>query len=98
MESNSNETVEVCSGEKAWWGDSSAIFSDCVDLACLIDKVSFKYSPREADEVAYELDRNSYETKSTFLIGPMNPLALFYHFSVQQIFYARFSLPGYLRD
>jgi ribonuclease HI len=65
MESDSTETVEAFSGEDVWWGDSSAIFADCVDLASLIDKISFKFSPREANGVAHELARNSYETNST---------------------------------
>jgi hypothetical protein len=41
MESDSMETVDACSN-KVWWGESSAIFADCLDLATLIDKVSFK--------------------------------------------------------
>jgi hypothetical protein len=39
MESDSMETVDACSGNEAWWGESSAIFADCIDLATLIYKV-----------------------------------------------------------
>jgi hypothetical protein len=38
-ESYSMATVDACSGNEAWWGESSAIFADCIDLATLIDKV-----------------------------------------------------------
>lgn len=35
-ESDSLEVIEACSGQEAWWGDSSAVFADCVDLAAQI--------------------------------------------------------------
>jgi ribonuclease HI len=57
MESDSIETVEACTGDEAWWGESSAIFAGCVDLASLIDKVSFKHCPREANKVAHDIAR-----------------------------------------
>jgi hypothetical protein len=38
-ESDSLETVEACTGEERWWGESSATFADCVDLRYLIGKV-----------------------------------------------------------
>jgi hypothetical protein len=41
-ESYSMETVDACSGNKAWWGESSTIFADCLDLATLINAVFFK--------------------------------------------------------
>jgi hypothetical protein len=42
-ETDSLETVEACTGGEAWWGQSSAVFADCVDLAALIDTVQFKH-------------------------------------------------------
>jgi hypothetical protein len=30
MESVSLETVDACSGDEIWWGESSAIFADCL--------------------------------------------------------------------
>jgi ribonuclease HI len=65
MESDSTETVEACSGEEMWWGESSAIFADCVDLASLIGNVIFKYCPREANEVAHELARFCFSSRSS---------------------------------
>jgi ribonuclease HI len=65
MESDSVETVEACTGAQTWWGESAAIFADYVDLAALIDQVSFKDCPREANEVAHELANNCFSTKSS---------------------------------
>lgn len=56
-ESDSLEVIEACSGQEAWWGDSSAVFADCVDLAAQIGRVSFNHCRREANEVAHELAR-----------------------------------------
>jgi hypothetical protein len=60
MESDSMETVDACSGNEVWRGESSAIFAHCLDLATLIDNVWFKHCPREANGVAHELARNSF--------------------------------------
>jgi hypothetical protein len=53
----------ACTGKEAWWGESSAIFADCVDLASLIESVSFKYCPREANEATNELARSNFSNK-----------------------------------
>jgi ribonuclease HI len=50
MESDSTETVDACNGTEAWWGESMAILADCVDLALLLNSVSFQYCPREAND------------------------------------------------
>jgi hypothetical protein len=47
---NLSQAVDACTGSESWWSELAAIFADCVDLAALIDKVSFKYCPREANE------------------------------------------------
>jgi hypothetical protein len=41
VESDSIEIVQACMGEESWWGDSSAIFADCIDLAIIIENVKF---------------------------------------------------------
>ena len=41
------------------------IFADIVDLVALIDKVQFKYCPREANQVAHELAKASYNSESS---------------------------------
>jgi ribonuclease HI len=66
MESDSKETVDACTGSEIWWGESAAIFADCVDLAALIDKVSFKHCPREANEVAHEIASNSFSSRNSY--------------------------------
>jgi ribonuclease HI len=62
-ESDSMETIQACMGEHSWWNESAAIFADCVDLAWLIDLVSFKHCPGETNEVAHELARSSFSNK-----------------------------------
>jgi ribonuclease HI len=57
MESDSSATVNACTGEEVWWGDSSAVFADCVDLYSMVDKVSFKQCSRSANEAAHEIAR-----------------------------------------
>jgi hypothetical protein len=56
-ESDSSETIEACTGETRWWNESSAIFADCVDLIPSIGTISFKFCPREANQVAHEIAR-----------------------------------------
>jgi hypothetical protein len=60
MESDSLETVDACTGSETWWGESAAIFADCVDRVALIDKVSFKHCLREANEVAFFLENTAF--------------------------------------
>ena len=59
-ESDSIETIEACTGEEQWWNGSAAVFADCMDLAALIETISFKHCPREANEVAHELARSFF--------------------------------------
>jgi ribonuclease HI len=65
MESDSVECVEACTGNEAWWGESSAIFADCVDISSFIDDVSFKHCPREANEAAHEVSRVCFDSKNS---------------------------------
>jgi hypothetical protein len=65
MESDSTETVDACSGDEPWWGESSAIFADCVNLAALVGNVFFKHCPREANKVAHELARVCFSSISS---------------------------------
>jgi ribonuclease HI len=65
MESDSSETVDACNGTEVWWGESEAILADCVDLASLLNSVSFQYCPREANEVAHDLARDSFACKNS---------------------------------
>jgi hypothetical protein len=50
-------------GEEAWGGEASAVFADCVDLMTQIGNISFKYCPREANEVAHDLARSCFLDK-----------------------------------
>jgi ribonuclease HI len=105
MESDSIECVDACTGDDVWWGKSSAIFADCVDIRSFIDDVSFKHCPREANEVAHEVARVCYSSKiscnwvdnpPSFLLEKLiNDVP--YCDLKQQVSDALFSLPGYLR-
>jgi ribonuclease HI len=65
MESDSLETIEACTWDEAWWGDSFAVFAECVDLCSMIDKVSFKHCSRTANEVAHEITRVCCSSESS---------------------------------
>jgi ribonuclease HI len=65
MESDSLEIIDACSGVDEWWGDASAIFVDCMDLAAGIGKVVFKHCRREANEAAHLLARNSFTEQTS---------------------------------
>jgi ribonuclease HI len=56
-ESDSTDTIEACNGESRWWNQSSAIYAECVDLIPSIGSVSFKFCPREANQVAHNIAR-----------------------------------------
>jgi ribonuclease HI len=72
MESDSMETINACNGDEAWWGEESAIFADCVDLASHIGRVEYGHCHREANEVAHELARASYADRNScnWLVEP----------------------------
>jgi hypothetical protein len=63
IESDSLETIEACSGEQMWSNESVAIYADCIDKVTTIGDVSFKFCPREANQVAHELAKYSYSNK-----------------------------------
>ena len=65
MESDSLETVEACTGDEVWWNESSVIFTDCVDLDSSVQTIQFKYCPREANQVAHEIAKSSFSTRSS---------------------------------
>jgi hypothetical protein len=62
-ESDSLETIQACTGEERWWGESVATYTDCVDLSSLIANVQFKFCQREANGVAHELARFCFSSK-----------------------------------
>jgi ribonuclease HI len=62
-ESDAMEVIQACDGEEAWWGESAAIYADCVDLAVTIGSVSYLHCMREANKVAHSLARESFSRK-----------------------------------
>jgi hypothetical protein len=61
----SMEVIQSCVGQDNWWGDSAAIYADCVDMSVSIGNVSFRHSFREANKVAHVLARESFCNKLT---------------------------------
>jgi ribonuclease HI len=65
-ESDSLETIQACTSQETWWIEAAAIYlADIVDLGPLIGDVSFKHCPREANEVAHELARFCFSSRSS---------------------------------
>jgi ribonuclease HI len=60
VESDSLETIQALTGEQRWWSSSVAIYADCVDFVSRIGQVSFRFCPREGNQVAHELARYSF--------------------------------------
>jgi hypothetical protein len=57
------EVIQACDREEAWWGESTAIYVDCIDIAASIGNVSFHHFIREANKVAHSLARESFSKK-----------------------------------
>jgi hypothetical protein len=62
-ESDAMEVIQACDGEEAWWGESAAIYADCVDIAVTIRSVFYLHCMREANKVAHSLARKSFSKK-----------------------------------
>jgi ribonuclease HI len=62
-EVDSMETIQACTGQETWWMEPAAIFADCVDLASLIDGITFCHCPREVNKVAHEIARECFRIK-----------------------------------
>jgi hypothetical protein len=65
------EVIQSCVGQDNWWGDSAAIYVDCVDTGVSIGNVSFIHCLREANKVAHLLARESFVI-SLLVIGSRN--------------------------
>jgi ribonuclease HI len=63
VESDSAETIQALTGENRWWNESSAIFADCIDIASNIGEVQFIFCPRDANQVAHEIAKYSFQHK-----------------------------------
>jgi hypothetical protein len=77
VESDNLERVKVYNREIDLWLSCTAILSDCFQVAQRIGMVSFLHCPREANKVAHNLARFSYNSDSIFLWdGDPPPLVL----------------------
>ena len=64
-ESDSTEVIEAMNGSEGWWNASAAVFADCIDKVATIGVVSFRHIGRDANQVAHELARASYDSKQS---------------------------------
>jgi ribonuclease HI len=64
-ESDSVEVIDSCSGKEIWWNESVAVFADIVDISSSLDKVIFKHCARNANKVAHELAKFSFDNEQT---------------------------------
>ena len=48
-ESDSLTMVNYCQGQNQWWDAAVAIFAECIDLATLIGKITFKLCFHDAN-------------------------------------------------
>jgi hypothetical protein len=62
------ETIQPCSGEESWWGESAAIFADRVDMVLSIGKASYNVivCVRGANNVAQTLARECISNKLSY--------------------------------
>jgi ribonuclease HI len=63
VESGSVETIQALTGESRWWSESSAIFADCIDIVTNVGEVKFIFCPRDANQVAHEIAKYSFQHK-----------------------------------
>ena len=60
------ELINACSGELEIFGPYTATLADCFVRAKMINEVTFKHCPREANRVGHHLAKHSYDTQSSF--------------------------------
>jgi ribonuclease HI len=64
-ESDSLELVQACNGETDILSPYAAILADCFAIASKIDNISFNHCQREANQVAHQMAKYSYDTKES---------------------------------
>jgi hypothetical protein len=57
------ETIQALTCESRWWSESSAIFVDCIAIVTNIEEVKFRFCPRDANQVAHEIGKYSFQHK-----------------------------------
>ena len=67
VESDSLEVIQACNGVIEIWSPYTAILADCFQKAYRIGVVSFAHCPREANRLAHNLARHSFNLNSTFI-------------------------------
>ena len=60
------ELIQACNGELEIFGPYTSTLADCFVRTKMINEVTFKHNPREANRVAHLLAKHSYDTQSAF--------------------------------
>jgi ribonuclease HI len=69
VESDSLELIQACNGESEVWSPYDAILTECFVKTSNMFNISFKHCQRDANQVAHELARNSFQSKENYLLG-----------------------------
>jgi hypothetical protein len=64
VKSDCLELINNCSGETEVWGPHAHILPDCLHISRRISNISFKHCLREANKVAHNLARLSFDSNS----------------------------------
>jgi hypothetical protein len=67
VESDNLDLMNACDGGSEIWSPYTAILADCFQIAQRIGGISFQHCPREANKVAHNLARTSFDTNQVFV-------------------------------
>jgi hypothetical protein len=66
IESDNMELINACNGREEIWAPYTAILVDCFQIAQQIGDISYQHCPREANRVAHNLARLSFDNNQVF--------------------------------
>jgi ribonuclease HI len=69
VESDSLELIQACNAEIEVWGPYDVILAECFIKAHQFDSIVFEHCPGDANQVAHELTKHFYNSKSGCKLG-----------------------------
>jgi hypothetical protein len=85
VQSNNTEVVQTMNDGGFSATAATAIFYDCNLLASGFSKVNFEYCPREANIVAHELAKSSFQSSSSSCTWDDDPPSFIFPFLINDI-------------
>jgi ribonuclease HI len=67
VESDSLELIKGCNGDIEIWSPYTAVLADCFQKPSLMDMVVFQHYSRDANVVAHNLAKVTYESRNSFI-------------------------------